>query len=93
MRGVGQIINVERQIPSPPRPAVHRNAATFELVRAVYHILLPYKFHISNVSRIIMLADTHLHKLTLLKTYHLAARQVLKVIRIYIAEQGVCKLS
>jgi len=40
-----------------------------------------------------MLADTHLHKLTLLKTYHLAARQVLKVIRIYIAEQGVCKLS
>ena len=54
--------------------AVHRNVVSFELVRALNHILLPQKFHdnILNSSTVIVINNTHTHKWTLLKTTHLA---------------------
>ena len=44
-----------------PRIAVHRNAAIFELVRVLDHILLPWKFldDISNGSSVIALTNRH----------------------------------
>ena len=44
-----------------PHAAVHRNAASFKLVRAFYHILLPQKFHdyISNGQIVTTFTNKH----------------------------------